>query len=128
MAQGQLFDSGVLIAYLRGVQGAGPVLEAAVLAGAAHCSVLSRVEIEGGMRSAERGRIARMFSALILQPVSAEIAAEAGRALREDRRSHQGVGLVDYVIGATATVLGLELLTLNVRHFPALPDLAPAFR
>lgn len=122
-----LFDSTVLIAHLRGVEPATELVRAAVASDGAAASVVSRVEIEGGMRSGERGAVARMFAALDLLPVSDAVAVEAGRLLRRYRASHPGVDLADYLIAATATLAGAELLTLNVRHFPMFEGLAPAF-
>ncbi|MBI4728091.1 MAG: type II toxin-antitoxin system VapC family toxin [Acidobacteria bacterium] len=123
----KLFDSTVLISHLRGAPEATALLREAVAAGEAACSVLSRVEIEGGMRSDERTAVRRLFSAVRLQPVTNDIAIRAGEFLREHRRSHRGIDLVDYVIAATADVLDAELLTLNVKHFPMLTALRPAF-
>jgi predicted nucleic acid-binding protein len=48
--------------------------------------------------------------------------------MREHRRSHQGIGLGDYLIAATTDVEGLDLATLNVHHFPMIKDLQPPFR
>ena len=120
-----LFDSTVLIAHLRGEAWATELIRAAVTASTAHASVLSRTELEGGMRSSERGAVAQLFGALELQPVSDPIAARAGEHLRTFRRSHSGIDLVDYLIAATAEHLGAELVTLNVRHFPMFPRLEP---
>lgn len=123
----KIFDSTVLIAHLRGVKPATGILRDAVAREEAGASVLSRVEIEGGMRSGERGDVTRLFTAIHLEPVSDVIAARAGQFLRAHRRSHAGIDLVDYVIAATADVLGASLLTLNVRHFPMFKGLKPAF-
>ena len=123
----RLFDSTVLIAHLRGQPEATRLLRAAVADNEAAASVLSRVEIEGGMRSGERTNVARLFSALHLESVSDAIAARAGGLLRKYRRSYSSIDLVDYVIAATAEELGAELMTLNVRHFPMFDDLQPAF-
>lgn len=123
----KLFDSTVLIAHLRGVDAATSLLREAVGAGDAACSVLSRVEIEGGMRSAERAEVARLFTALQSEPVTDLIAGRAGEFLRRFRRSHGGIDLVDYVIAATADVMGAHLLTLNVKHFPMFQELRAAF-
>ena len=49
------------------------------------------------------------------------------RVVREYRRSHSGMGLGDYLIAATALTEGLELATLNVRHYLMLPGLARPF-
>jgi predicted nucleic acid-binding protein len=46
--------------------------------------------------------------------------------MREHRRSNQGIGLGDYLMAATAE--GLDLATLNVRHFPMIKDLQAPFR
>jgi hypothetical protein len=45
----------------------------------------------------------------------------------EYRQSHSGIGLGDYLIAATALTGGLELATLNVRHFPMFPGLTRPF-
>jgi predicted nucleic acid-binding protein len=123
----KLFDSTVLIAHLRGVNRATSLLREAAAVGEAACSVLSRVEIEGGMRSGERPEVRRLFAALEMKPVTNEIAVRAGEWLRRYRRSHQGIDLVDYVIAATAEIAAAELLTLNVKHFPMFAPLKPAF-
>jgi predicted nucleic acid-binding protein len=124
----RVFDSTVLIAHLRGVQAATALLREAVEEDQAACSVLSRVEIEGGMRSGERAAVGRLFAALKLEPVTDAIARRAAVHLRTFRRSHPGIDLVDYVVAATAESLGAELLTLNVRHFPTVTGLGAAFR
>ena len=46
------------------------------------------------------------------------MAWRAATLMREYRRSHSGIGLGDYLIAATALTEGLELATLNVRHYP----------
>jgi len=123
----KLFDSTVLIAHLRGVEAATALLVRATGAEEATCSVLSRVEIEGGMRSKERTDVRRLFTGLRLEPVTDEIAARAGELLRTYRRSHSGIDLVDYVIAATAELLGAELQTLNLKHFPMFKGLRAPF-
>jgi hypothetical protein len=37
---------------------------------------------------------------------------------------HSGIGLGDYLIAATALIEGLEIATLNIRHYPMFPGLA----
>lgn len=122
-----LFDSTVLLAHLRGIPGATDLIRAAAAGGSAYASVLSRAELEGGMRSAERADVARLFSALEMVPVSDAIATDAGSLLRKYRRSHPGIDLADYVIDATARSLDADLLTLNIKHFPHRKGLRPAF-
>jgi predicted nucleic acid-binding protein len=79
------------------------------------------------MRSPERREVTRLLSSLRTFPVSERIAWRAAELMRAYRRSHSGIGLGDYLIAATAQAEGLELATLNVRHFPMFPGLAPPF-
>ena len=122
-----LFDSTVLIAHLRGDRRATDLIRGALADGGAFASVLSRTEIEGGMRSAERAPVGRLFTGLELVPVTDAIAARAGEHLRKYRRSHSGIDIVDYLLAATAEHLGTPFATLNVRHFPMIKALRPAF-
>ncbi|MGI9023028.1 MAG: PIN domain-containing protein, partial [Acidimicrobiales bacterium] len=81
-----------------------------------------------GMRSPERIAVARLLATLRLQPVNEVVARRAGELMREYRRSHAMIGIGDYLVAATAKVQGLELATLNVRHFPMFEELRPPFR
>ncbi len=116
----------MLIAHLRGDTRATRLLTDSVSDGAL-ASVISRAEIEGGMRSGERRDVARLFSALELLPVTDAIARQAGVQLRRFRRSHTGIDLADYLIAATAADHGATLSTLNVKHFPMFVGLDPAW-
>ena len=119
-----LFDSSVLIAHLRGEARATALLTS-VQTDDRLASVLSRTEIEGGMRSSERAQVAGLFSVLTLLPVTDLIASRAGEHLRRYRRPHASIDLVDYLVAATAELHGARLATLNVRHFPMLKGLRP---
>ncbi|MDP9428641.1 MAG: PIN domain-containing protein [Actinomycetota bacterium] len=79
------------------------------------------------MRSAERHEVTRLLSSLDVFPVTERVGWRAGELMRAHRRSHQGIGLGDYLVAAVAEVNGLEVATLNVRHFPMFPRLAPPF-
>lgn len=121
-----VFDSTVLIAHLRGDNRATALLIARRREERL-VSVVSRVEIEGGMRSAERADVARLFGVVTMVPVSDAIAQRAGAHLRAHRRSHQGIDLADYLIAATVDVHDAVLATLNVKHFPMFKGLRPAY-
>ena len=121
-----LFDSSVLIAHLRGDPRATDLL-LSVPSAERRVSVLSRVELEGGMRTAEKANVSALFAVLRLVPVTDMIAGRAGEYLRTYRRSHSSIDLVDYVIAASAEIHGARLQTLNVRHFPMFKDMKPAF-
>jgi len=121
-----IFDTTILIAHLRG-DGRATAALIAQPRSERLASVLSRTEIEGGMRSGERRNVSALFGTLTLVPVSDAIARRAGEHLRRFRRSHTGIDLVDYVIGATAELHSAGLATLNVRHFPMFKGLRPPY-
>ena len=122
-----LVDSDVLIAHLRGVDAARDWLIDARTDGPLAISVVSIAELVGGMRTAERREVWRLLAAFRVEPATEVIARRAGDLIRRYRRSHNGIGLGDYLIAATADVKGLRLATLNVRHFPMFEDLRPPF-
>jgi len=122
-----LFDSTVLIDHLKGVDDATDLVSRAIRQDIACCSALSRVEIEGGMRSGERFGVRQMFGQLIIEPVTSEIAGRAAELMREYRRSHGAIDIADYVIAATAQARGAQLMTLNVKHFPMFASLTAAY-
>lgn len=80
--------------------------------------MLTRVEVLAGVRSGERRRTEALFRLLRWVTADEDLADRAGALAREHRRSSPGVDPVDYVVAATAQLLGAELWTRNVRHFP----------
>lgn len=80
------------------------------------------------MRSAERERVWRLLAALRPEPVTEVIARRAGEFRREHRASHRAISTPDYLIAATADVLGASLATLNTKHFPMLDGLRAPFQ
>lgn len=122
-----LVDSDVLIAHLRGVDAARRFLVDQRRRGPLHTSVVTLAEVTGGMRSAERRAVWSLLGGLAVEDVTERVALRAGEYRRRYRRSHGSIGLADYLIAATAIERGLELATLNVRHFPMFTQLTPAF-
>jgi predicted nucleic acid-binding protein len=121
-------DTDVLIEHIRGRSAAREWLgNAADRTGRPRISVLTAVEILKGMRSAERSETYRLLGACHALPVTDAIARRAGELGRSYRASHGNISLSDYVIAATAELHGLDLATLDVKHFPMFPDLRPAF-
>lgn len=124
----KLVDSDILIAHLRGVVAARDWLENARReTGPLAVSTITIAEVAGGMRSGERREVNRLLATMQRFPVSEQVAWRAAGFTRTYRRSNQGIGLGDYLIAATAEVEGLELATLNVKHFPMFPDLEKPF-
>jgi predicted nucleic acid-binding protein len=114
-----LVDTSVLIDYLRGVEPARDLLRSAfereeVVA----ASVLSRIELSIGMRPAERRATDALVGALRWLAVDSSVTEEADALARRYGRSHSGIDAVDYCVAASARLHGMELWTLNVRHFP----------
>ena len=119
-----LADTSVLVDHLRGVEAARELMVSAVDRGEHVCaSVLSRIELSIGMRRAERRRTDALVAALRWLPVDAAVADEADDLARRHAQGHSGIDAVDYCVAATARVHGLDLWTLNVRHFPMFPEL-----
>ena len=87
-----------------------------------------RTEVLAGQRRGEEARTLALFSALRWCPVTVEVADLAGSLAARYLRSHSGVDTVDYLLAATAAILEAELLTQNVKHFPMIPALRPAYR
>jgi predicted nucleic acid-binding protein len=124
----KLVDSDILIAHLRGVAAARDWLEDTRReTGPLAISAVTITEVAGVMRSGERREVNRLLATMRRFPVSEPVAWRAAGFMRTYRRSHQGIGLGDYLIAGTADIEGLELATLNVKHFPMFVDLEMPF-
>lgn len=122
-----LIDSDVLIAHLRGIEAAKEWMKKERAIGPLTISAVSITEITGGMRSAERREVWQLLGSFRVEPVTMQTAGRAGEFMRTYRRSHTGIGIGDYLIAGTADVRGLQLATLNVRHFPMFENLTAPF-
>jgi predicted nucleic acid-binding protein len=123
-----LVDSDVLIEHLRGTTAAREwLVTARQSSGPLAISVVSLTEVAGGMRAPERREVMRLLGSMYRFEVSEQVAWRAATLMHEYRRSHSGIALGDYLIAATALTEGLELATLNLRHYPMFPGLACPF-
>lgn len=123
-----LIDSSVLIDHLRGVEAAQALLADAARRRDELWSLTPvRTEILGGLLPGEEGTTLRLLELLRWQEVTVEVADLAALYRRRFGRSHGGIDLVDYLLAAAAEILGARLVTLNVRDFPMLPGLEPAY-
>lgn len=118
-----LVDTSVLIDYLRGQPAAADLLERARAAGILHASEITRIEVLAGTRVQDEAPTRLLLSTLAWHDVDAVVAEQAGVLGRQWLPSHRGIDGADLAIAATAMLIGAELLTLNVRHFPMFPDL-----
>ncbi len=120
-----LLDTDVLVDFLRGhSQGAAFVN--------AHADriILSAIvvaELYAGVGGDdERNTLDKFIYLFRIVPVNAEIAKIGGLYKRQYGRSH-GVGLADAIIAASAKVENAALKTLNLKHYPMLEGLVPAY-
>lgn len=121
-------DTSVFIDHLRGVTEARDALVGARSFGRSILgSVLTRTEILGGMRSAERSRTIALLDVVDWVEVTEAIADDAGALARRYRSSHPGIDIADYVIAATTSACRAELWTRNVKHFPMFPGLTAPY-
>ena len=124
MAASGLVDTDVLIDYLRGVPAA---VDALLALDEVSVSVVSVAELFAGFRGArEQADIGRLLAECQVLPVTEDVAREAGLLKKKYFASHS-VQLPDALIAATALAHDLALVTLNVKHYPMVAGLAPAY-
>ena len=115
-----LLDTNVLIDFFRKVPAA-----VSFVGGLSRRPVISSItvaELFAGVREGqERAGVEKFLSEAVVLDVDEQIALRAGLLLRQYSRSH-GVGLADALIAATAEADAAQLVTMNAKHFPMLPD------
>jgi len=124
----KLLDTSVAIDHLRGSPPAVDLLSGLIeVEESLLASEVVRFELMAGVREKEVEALEQFFSALSWVPVGEEVARAAGSLAQRHRRSHSGIDEADYLIAATALLLEADLLTTNVRHFPMISGLKPAY-
>lgn len=124
----RLLDTSVAIDHLRGSPPAVELLRDLIEAeDRLLASEVVRFELLAGVREAEVAALEQFCSSISWVPVGEEVARVAGALAQEHRRAYSGIDDADYLIAATALLLDAPLLTTNVRHFPMLTGLAPAY-
>jgi predicted nucleic acid-binding protein len=120
-----LFDTTILIDYLRGLEEARNLLE--TNGKKPKVSVASTLELYAGVRNRrEQLQTEHLLTQAVLLPVTQDIAKRAGVFVRLYHASH-AVAAMDAIIAATAEHHGLRLATLNVKHFPMFRNLKRAY-
>ncbi len=111
-----LVDTDVLIDYLRGNENAVSFIERNV--DDIFISSITVAELyQGVFEGEERAVLDELISVFSVIPVSEGLAKEGGLLRRKFKKSH-GSGIADCMIAATAIYHKMELVTLNVKHFP----------
>jgi predicted nucleic acid-binding protein len=122
-----LFDTSVLIDVLRGRASAVDLLRQALHEGPIFASEITRIEILVGMQPKEERETRLLFTTLTWQPLTADIAEQAGALGRTWRPSHRNIDIADLIIAATAMSGGHEIYTRNVKHFPMFSKLVAPY-
>jgi predicted nucleic acid-binding protein len=125
MAGTVLFDTDVLVDFLRGHPQAVALLESTV--GDFVISSIVAAELYAGVKGDEELKtLDRFLSLFRVAPVSRDIARAGGLYRKTFGKSH-GLGLADAIIAATAVVDQADLKTLNTKHYPMIKGLKPAY-
>ena len=124
----KLLDTSVVIDHLRGVEAASNLLRHLIATGeTVAASEVVRFELLAGVRHDERDKLEHFCAAFTWVPVDEPVARAAGPLARQYRQAYQGIDESDYLIAGTAMLLGADLLTTNVRHFPMFEGLQPPY-
>ena len=111
-----LFDSDIIIDFLRGNKGARRVMSSIKDADLPCCSVITVAEIRAGMREAEEEVTMSLLGSLDILSIDKNIAQLAGDLKRKTRQ--QQLELDDCFIAATAIEHQAILITHNSKHYP----------
>lgn len=115
-----LIDTDVLIDYTRRTPQAVAYLRS--LNVSFSVSAVTVAELYSGVREGrERDALDLLVSRSNVIAVDVQIAELGGLISRQYRPSH-GTGFADSIIAATCQVERMTLVTLNVKHFPMLPN------
>ena len=125
MARSTLLDTDVLVDFLRGYSKAVALINA--LSDRIILSSIVVAELYAGVKGDDEQNALEAFVSLFrVVPVSAEI-AKAGGLYKRDYAGSHGVGLADAILAATVEAENAELKTLNIKHYPMLKGLRPAY-
>ena len=115
-----LLDTNFVIGLLRGVSFYWEYLDKLVEQDVPSISAVTRSEIFAGCHPHEEGATTNLLSRFETIAVNDSIADLAGKYVYQFRKRGLTLHLEDALIGATAVVEGLILITRNVGHFPML--------
>ncbi len=121
-----LVDTDVVIDFLRGYNKAIEFIDK--YSSRISLSTIVVAELYAGVKGKHERIVLDNFVSLFrIIPVTAEIAKAGGLYKRDFGKSH-GVGLADAILAATADKEKAELKTLNVKHYPMIRELKPAYK
>jgi predicted nucleic acid-binding protein len=124
----RLIDTSVAVDHLRGHERATRLLDDLLSAEVPIVgSEVVRFELLAGTRPRDEAQVEQFLEVVDWVPVTDIVSRQAAAFARVLRGSHAGIDDADYLIAATAEALAIPLLTTNVRHFPMLEGLRPAY-
>ncbi len=121
-----LLDTDILVDFFRGYSQAVTLVNA----NSSRIILPSIVvaELHAGIKGdAEQATIDSFISLFPVIPLSAEIAKVGGLYKRDYGKSH-GVSLEDAILAATAEIENADLKTLNIKRYPMIKELSPAYK
>jgi hypothetical protein len=126
MPNWMLVDTDVLVDFLRGDERAVSFIyenSSRII-----LSPIVIAELNAGVKGdAELSALNSFVSFFRVVQIDSEIAKSGGLYKRDFGRSH-GVGLADALLAATADRENADLKTLNVKHYPMISNLKPAYK
>jgi predicted nucleic acid-binding protein len=126
MSSTMLVDTDVLIDFLRGYNKAISFIEK--FSSQIILSPIVVAELYAGVKGTDELAVLDNFIAQFrVVPITSKIAKAGGLYKRDFNKSH-GVGLADTILAATAENEKAELKTLNVKHYPMISGLKPAYK
>jgi len=111
-------DSDLLIRHLRGQPAAVARLQALQASEVLACSVVTAFEALRGATPQQLAATEAFISSFVQLPVTEAISQEAAAEYRLFRSQNVTLSMADLLIGCTARLHNIPLLTGNAAHFP----------
>ena len=126
MAGSILLDTDVLVDFFRGYSKAVTFVN--TYSPRIILSSIVVAELYAGVKgNAEQTALENFVTLFRIVPVTAEIGKAGGLYKRDYGKSH-GVGLADAILAATSEIENAVLKTLNIKHYPMIKGLTPAYK
>lgn len=118
-------DTSVIVDHLNGFEPAVELIVSLIEEEAEFVSsMVVRTEVLAGMRANEEKRTRAFLSLIEWDSVTEEVSEGAGSLGRRHLRATSGIDTPDLLLAELAQRLGIEVLTVNVKHFkPMFPTL-----
>jgi predicted nucleic acid-binding protein len=118
-------DTSVIVDHLNGYEPAVDLIVELIEEEAEFLSsMVVRTEVLAGIRANEEKRTRAFLSLIEWDPVTEDVSEGAGALGRKHLRASSGIDTPDLLLAELAQRLGIDVLTMNVKHFrPMFPAL-----